>query len=185
MTLSVGEISKMFGISRTTLLYYDKIGLLYPEARNASGYRLYSQADVERLKQIITLKNAGVPIKQISSLIATDETMVFGKLIKRLGELNMEIEQLKNNQKQIVNLLRKTLTVKYLRNSDSTTIDKIISYAEIDLDKKDQWHLEFEAQSPELHEYFLSVLGLSKAEIKALKNRIKSNTAYIPSKEKT
>lgn len=173
MKLSVGKISKMFGLSRTTLLYYDKIGLLCPEARSASGYRLYSQSDVARLNQIVILRNAGVPIKQIGSLIASDETIVFGKLMKRLGELNLEIEQLKNNQIQIINLMSKTFPDKLFRNADSKMIDKIINYAEIDLDKKVQWHSEFEAQSPEQHEYFLSVLGLSKEEIKALKIKIK------------
>lgn len=60
MASSVGKVSKMFGISRTALLYYDKIRLLSPASRSASGYRLYSQADITRLKQIFILKNAGV-----------------------------------------------------------------------------------------------------------------------------
>jgi len=177
MTLTVGKLSRMFGLSRTALLYYDKIGLLCPKERSASGYRLYCQADVDRLTQIITLKNAGVPMKQISSLIQTDEAIIFGKLMKRLGELNLEIKRLKEYQEQIVKLLSNTLSVGNFRNANSELIDKIISYAEIDFDKKDQWHSEFETQSPELHETFLSVLGLSKEDIKTQKNKTNENTS--------
>ncbi len=172
MASSVGKVSKMFAISRTTLLYYEKIGLLSPASRSAAGYRLYSQEDITRLKQIFILKNAGVPLNQISSLLGTEELVVSGKLMKRLGELNLEIETLRKYQKQIISILSETFAIRNFKNEDAKTIEKIISYAEIDLDKRDQWHNEFEKQSPELHEHFLTVLGLSNEEIKALRNRI-------------
>jgi len=176
MRLSVGKVSKMFGISRTTLLYYDKIGLLSPTERSASGYRLYSQSDITRLKQIFILKNAGMPLNQISNLIANEEQVVFGKLMKRLGEFNLEIEKLKNQQNQIINILDKMFISKNIRNEDLNTIRKIISYAEIDFDKRELWHAEFEKQSPEQHEYFLAMLGLNDDEIKALKKGISKKT---------
>lgn len=124
MRLSVGKVSKMFGISRTTLLYYDKIGLLSPTERSASGYRLYSQSDITRLKQIFILKNAGMPLNQISNLIANEEEVVFGKLMKRLGEFNLEIEKIKNQQNQIINILDKMFISKNIRNEDLNTIKK-------------------------------------------------------------
>lgn len=92
--------------------------------------------------------------------------------MKRLGELNLEIETLRKHQKQIISILSETFVIKNIKNEDAKTIEKIISYVEIDLDKKDQWHNKFEKQSPELHEYFPTVLGLSNEEIKALRNGI-------------
>jgi len=44
----IRELAGLFGLSRSTLLYYDRIGLLSPSARSESGYRLYSAADRER-----------------------------------------------------------------------------------------------------------------------------------------
>lgn len=173
MRLSVGKVSKMFEISRTTLLYYDKIGLLSPTERSASGYRLYGQSDIARLNQIFILKNAGMPLNQISNLIANEESVVFGKLMKRLGEFNLEIEKLKNQQKQIINILDKMFILKSIRNDNAKTIEKIINYAEIDFDQRELWHAEFEKQSPEIHEYFLKMLGLNDEEINVLKNRSK------------
>lgn len=173
MTFTVGKLSKMFGISRTTLLYYDQIGLLCPTARNTARYRLYSQADADRLEQIMILKHAGVPISEIKNLISSEETIVFGRLMKRLGEINLEIEKLKNNQKQIISIMSQSTVKKNTRNADPILTDHIIHYAEIDDDKREQWHVEFEAQSPELHEKFLTMIGFSKEEVQAIRNKCK------------
>lgn len=170
MVLTVGKVSKMFGISRTALLYYDSIGLLSPSERSASRYRLYSQDDIDRLKQIFILKNAGVPLNQISSLLLKDEEpAVFGKLMKRLGELNREIETLKQYQRHIITILSDTSLVKSNIKRDVRLFEKIISFAGIEPDKREQWHAGFEKQSPELHEAFLRLLGLSDEEIKTIK----------------
>lgn len=171
MAFTVGKLSKRFGISRTALLYYDQIGLLCPTARNTAGYRLYSQADADRLGQIMILKHAGVPISQIKSLIAAKETIAFGKLMKRLGEINLEIEKLKNNQKQIISIMSGSAVVKDAPADTLILTDHIIQYAEIANDKREQWHAEFEAHSPELHEKFLRMIGLSEDDILSVRKR--------------
>lgn len=170
---SVGKISKMFDISRTALLYYDSIGLISPETRSPAGYRLYSQADVCRLEQIMVLRNAGMPIKQIQSLIAAnEETIAFGKLMKRLRELNVEMEKIKNCQKQLIDILSSSSVTKLFGKNDYKILEDILRFAEIDSDKKEQWHREFELQSPELHTEFLKALGFNEEEIKDIKTRI-------------
>jgi MerR family transcriptional regulator, thiopeptide resistance regulator len=47
----VGELAKRTGVSVRALHHYDEIGLLSPSLRSASGYRLYTEADVIRLQQ--------------------------------------------------------------------------------------------------------------------------------------
>ena len=60
---TVGQLAKLFGLSRSTLLYYDEIGLLSPSARSASNYRLYSEADIRRVRIIRFLtRRQGVTI---------------------------------------------------------------------------------------------------------------------------
>ena len=44
--LTVGRLARRFGLARSTLLYYDRIGVLRPSARSAAGYRLYDAGDV-------------------------------------------------------------------------------------------------------------------------------------------
>lgn len=173
MTFTVGKLAKMYGISRTALLYYDQIGLLCPTERNTARYRLYSQADADRLGQIMILKHAGVPISEIRSLISSEETIVFGRLMKRLGEINFEIEKLKNNQKQIISIMSQSTVIKNPCNADPILMDHIIHYAEIDDNKREQWHVEFAAQSPELHDKFLRMMGFSEEEVQVIRNRCK------------
>ena len=52
MRLKVGELARRTGLTVRTLHHYDEIGLLAPSQRSDSGYRLYSQADVQRLHAI-------------------------------------------------------------------------------------------------------------------------------------
>lgn len=89
--------------------------------------------------------------------------------MKRLGEINLEIEKLKNDQRQIINIMGQSEIIKDPQNTNSILTDHIIRFAEIAADKREQWHADFEAQSPELHERFLTMIGLSKEAILAVR----------------
>jgi len=151
----------MFGISRTTLLYYDKIGLLHPTSRTENGYRFYEESAVNRLQQILLFKNAGVPLAQIKNLIIAEESVIIGLLMKQLGELNTEINVIKQRQQYIINILANTCIAKNIKNMDKKNLDIILQNAGIDKNHKIDWHSEFEKHSSEQHHNFLSMLGLS------------------------
>ena len=55
--MTVNEVSKLTGVSIRTLQYYDRIGLLNPAGRTEAGYRLYDDAALERLQQILLIQN--------------------------------------------------------------------------------------------------------------------------------
>ncbi|TYP57807.1 MerR-like DNA binding protein [Thermosediminibacter litoriperuensis] len=57
MAMRVKEVADLVGISVRTLHYYDEIGLLTPEKTCESGYRLYTDDDLEKLQQIYFSKN--------------------------------------------------------------------------------------------------------------------------------
>ncbi|MEM9770024.1 MAG: MerR family transcriptional regulator [Cyanobacteria bacterium P01_D01_bin.73] len=63
--LQVGELAKQTGLSIRTLRYYDEIGLLVPSHRTEAEYRLYSEADIARLQQILSLRQLGFALKEI------------------------------------------------------------------------------------------------------------------------
>ncbi len=69
---TVGEVSALAGISVRTLHHYDERGLLSPSARTDSGYRLYSESDLERLQEILGWRALGFSLDEIGSLL--DET---------------------------------------------------------------------------------------------------------------
>jgi DNA-binding transcriptional MerR regulator len=69
--MKVKEVADLVGISVRTLHHYDEIGLLVPEETTESGYRLYSDDNVEVLQQILFFKELGFPLKQIKEIISS------------------------------------------------------------------------------------------------------------------
>lgn len=70
MAMTVKEVADLVGISVRTLHYYDEIGLLSPDRATDSGYRLYSDDNLEMLQQILFFKELGLPLKQIKEIIS-------------------------------------------------------------------------------------------------------------------
>ena len=66
---TIGYLVKNFALSRSTLLYYDKIGLLKPSGRSDANYRLYTQDDVRKMEQIALYKEAGLTLEAIANLL--------------------------------------------------------------------------------------------------------------------
>lgn len=62
---TIREVSEMFQIPATTLRYYEKEGLLPYVGRKESGYREFSEGDVQMLRVIECLKKSGMSIKEI------------------------------------------------------------------------------------------------------------------------
>lgn len=67
--MKVKEVADLVGISVRTLHHYDEIGLLIPDETNESGYRLYSNQNLEMLQQILFFKELGFPLKKIKEII--------------------------------------------------------------------------------------------------------------------
>lgn len=63
------EFAKAAGVTVRTLHVYDRAGLLPPAARTDSGYRLYGEAELERLEQILALRFIGFSLEHIKELL--------------------------------------------------------------------------------------------------------------------
>lgn len=68
--LTVSQVAKLSGVSVRALHHYDEIGLLNPSARTEAGYRLYGEADLQRLQQILFFKELGFPLEQIHRIVS-------------------------------------------------------------------------------------------------------------------
>lgn len=64
-TYQVKDVARLTGVSIRTLHHYDAIGLLVPGGRTAGGYRLYTEADLLRLQQILIGRELGLPLEEI------------------------------------------------------------------------------------------------------------------------
>lgn len=67
--LSVGELARLAGVSVRTLHHYDDIGLLRASSRTPGGYRVYGDADLDRLRQILVYRALGFGLDEISRMI--------------------------------------------------------------------------------------------------------------------
>lgn len=67
--MTVNEVSKLTGVSIRTLQYYDHIGLLRPAKRTEAGYRLYDDAALKRLQQIMLFRELEFSLKEIQEIL--------------------------------------------------------------------------------------------------------------------
>ena len=72
--LRIGELAKLVQVSQDTLRFYEKHGLLAPSVRSQAGYRLYSQADLERVGFILSAKRVGFTLNEIHDLLGLEVT---------------------------------------------------------------------------------------------------------------
>lgn len=70
MLLQAGDFAKRVGVTVRTLHHYDRLGLLKPSGYTQAGFRLYSERDLIRLQQIVTLKFIGLSLKEIKTILA-------------------------------------------------------------------------------------------------------------------
>lgn len=70
MSHTVGEVAKLAHVSVRALHHYDEVGLLKPSGRSEAGYRLYSDADLERLQQVLFYKELGFELEEIREIMA-------------------------------------------------------------------------------------------------------------------
>lgn len=99
-TLTIGQLAKAAGVPTTTVRYYERTGLLKPEARTESNYRSYTTASLNRLRFIRTAQSAGLSLDDVANLIRlTDQreapcAEVQTILRQRLAEVHQRIQEL-------------------------------------------------------------------------------------------
>lgn len=189
--LTVGQLARAVGLSRSTLLYYDRTRLLKPSGRSAAGYRLYTQADRERCEQICFFRKMGISLADITGLLANSQAAgETGQILKRrLQTLETQIETLQQQQRDILRLLEQLSLRQGTRRSPRARGVGAIPFNPRSLSRKENnvvskkrwveimaaagfteqnmrdWHKTFERMEPDGHQEFLESLSLSKDEI--------------------
>lgn len=163
--LTVTKLAKSCGLSRSTVLYYESIGLVRASSRSVANYRRYSEKDVARLRQICLYRDAGLKLTDIRSLLDRPENDPSSVLKRRLVEINHEIERLRDQQREILRLLRAKSTLwraKIMQKDKWVAIMRAAGFNEADMHR---WHAEFEKADPAEHQQFLEYLHIPPDEI--------------------
>jgi len=174
--MTVTQLARQCGLSRSTLLYYESIGLLARPIRTGGNYRSYNQKDVQRLQQICVYRNAGLALADIRRILSRPESDAASVLQRRLVELDAEIGQLREHQRAILKLLQNQ---KSFRRMNVVTKEKWVAimkasgFSEADMHR---WHAEFEKSAPAEHQEFLEFLHIPGAEIAKIRDWSKKQT---------
>ena len=89
MALTVSQVAGIAGVSVRTLHHYDEIGLLKPSGRSAAGYRLYSDADLARLQQVLCFRALELSLDDIHRIM-TDPAYDVGAALRMQRQLLSE-----------------------------------------------------------------------------------------------
>ncbi len=169
-TRGIGHLVKHFGLSRSTVLYYEEIGLLKPAARSAAGYRQYGPAQMQRLEQILQHRAAGLSLQDIARVLDAGEDLnaVNAVLKRRVQAINGEINALRAQQRLLLSALTGAGRV------DSGALDQdtwvaVLRASGLDRAARRRWHIEFERLAPGAHRDFLGSLGFSHDDIEAIR----------------
>jgi predicted N-acetyltransferase YhbS/DNA-binding transcriptional MerR regulator/predicted O-methyltransferase YrrM len=131
----ISELAESVGLSRATLLYYEKLGLLKGK-RQANGYRVYTDADRQRLRLMQQLQAGGLSLQECQACL--DGKLDREMLGRRLETLEREIAEKTRSRDLLAALLGRSSL-------------------------KD-WHEEVERVAPDLHRAWLMSQGFSSAE---------------------
>ncbi|MDA0149814.1 MerR family transcriptional regulator [Vibrio sp. LaRot3] len=136
----ISELAQRVGLSRSTLLYYEKLGLICG-ARQSNGYRRYSERDLQRLKLLQQLQAGGLSLKEC--LACLEAKVDRETLLQRLNVLDEEIAQ----KQKARALLSSMLGLNSMRD----------------------WHQSLEHSAPEAHLDWLMKQGFSEKHALRLK----------------
>ena len=155
-SMQIQEFAQRTGVTVRTLHHYDRLGLLRPGGRTASGYRLYGERELIRLQQIATLKFIGCSLNEIKAVLSGPSS--------DLGEtLKLQREALERKRRTIDRALRAVDRAQKLfaqsGRTDWDALKHIIEVIQMEQDKS--WMLQY--FTPEQQ----AVLSARKSEVRS------------------
>lgn len=145
--LTVGAAARLVGVSVRTLHHYDEIGLVVPSERTRAGYRVYIDADIERLHQVLTYRELGFPLEQIAALLddpsvnaselLSSQRDLLTDRIARLNQMVAAVEEMMNAKKHGIQLSAEQQSEIF---GDNWLGDEYAEEAHQRWGDSDQWH---------------------------------------------
>lgn len=111
--MNIGQVAKHSGVSAKTIRYYESIGLIPEASRTESGYRTYSDKDVETLRFIHHSRNLGFSVKDVSLLLDLWRNQkrasadVKALALSHIAEVDRKIGELQKIRDTLIHLTRR------------------------------------------------------------------------------
>jgi MerR family transcriptional regulator, thiopeptide resistance regulator len=97
-SLTVGRAADAVGATVRALHHYDAIGLVRPSGRTAAGYRLYTEADLDRLRAVLVYRELDVALEEVAVLLEADDAERERVLVAQLALVRARIDRLQQVQ---------------------------------------------------------------------------------------
>jgi len=110
-SLRIGQLAQATGVSAKTVRYYEQVGVLPPAQRAKNGYRLYSAADVQRLRFIRNARRLDFSLDDLREVVALRDrgeapcNYVAHLLQQKAAEIEEQIQQLQALQQDLQQLV--------------------------------------------------------------------------------
>lgn len=166
--LTVTQLARENGISRSTILYYERVQLLVPAYRSDNGYRWYGDKETARLRAITSYRSYGLSVASIRNLLNRKGQSQAHILKDHFNQLEQEIQTLRAQQKAIVVLLQRPNLIEDNKVNKERWVKIMVAagFSEGDMIK---WHQKFEQLEPVEHQKFLTSLGIDADEIRRIR----------------
>ena len=111
--LQIGELARQAGVAAPMVRYYEEIGLLPPSVRAENGYRVYKQADVERLQFIQRAKALDFSLEEIKEIMGLRErgeapcAYVSNRIGAKIDQVERKVAALAHLKAELVQLQAK------------------------------------------------------------------------------
>lgn len=105
MEYTIKELADLSGVTTRTLRYYDEISLLSPSYINSSGYRIYTEKEVDILQQILFYRKIDMKLEKIQQIISQPDF----DISKALIEHHQQLVSRRNQLDQLISTVEKTM----------------------------------------------------------------------------
>lgn len=121
----IGDLSEATGLSQRTIRHYDDVGLLPATARSDGGFRIYTDADLQRMLVIRSMKPLGFTLEEMAELLDTVDALAANSADDQArSKLESYIDQAKaKRDKLVLNLSRANSFVQDLENAQKSDAD--------------------------------------------------------------
>ncbi|RRD45329.1 MerR family transcriptional regulator [Buchananella hordeovulneris] len=134
-TYTSGEVARLYGITVRTLHHWDAIGLASPSARTWAGHRIYTDADVDRVRDVLVYRETGMDLERIRQVLERPGD-ARSHLRAQLALLRDKAEHLQS----LMNCVHTLLEEMTMSESPLTTEEKAALFGEA-------WSAEYEAEA--------------------------------------
>jgi MerR family Zn(II)-responsive transcriptional regulator of zntA len=105
---TIGELARRAEVTRDTIRFYERVGLLPPPTRTRSGYRIFGDADVRRVRFVREAQSIGLTLDGIQELLSVSEMQtpeecrrVAEQLARRIDEIDEKIRELQTFRERL------------------------------------------------------------------------------------